>query len=224
MPLPSRRHVRRETTDNAMEEGTGSTSSSSKKFSPWARMARGESSSSNNKKSITTPPAMMTMSGNLRRGRRPFTQLRDVSDVPKVDKVPTPRPSRTPSSRHAFSTAPRPFVLELSDHLQDIEDSYMLSVYLPKDETSTVTTESSTSSVSSTRPRPRGAYHKRIQAGRTANQTWLDSMMTQSTGRNGGWTPTSGWQITSKWDSTPDDRWGTLDPVFDQGLTERAEI
>lgn len=138
-------------------------------------------------------------------------------------------------------------VLDLIDNLEDIDETYMLSVFWNAGDTSAVTTgdnaslartrcsfastcSTSTSTTnytwkSSSRRRHAGAYKNRVRAVAEAPKgSWIDTMEESSSqffGAFNGWTATTGFSKESKvaiWDAKPDpSTWDVLDHVFDHG-------
>lgn len=144
-------------------------------------------------------------------------------------------------------------VIEIGNSLMDL-DNYLLSAFHMSDEASTYTkttaetgfsSSNSSSSISSTRKRHRGAFRNRIDSRRDHNDpqrlgilngnkkahNWLDSMKESSMGifedDGDGWTPSSGWRKADKkseWDMKPDRQWNVRDQIFDCVKRERLEI
>ena len=150
------------------------------------------------------------------------------------------------------STSNSAAVVEIGNNLMDL-DNYMLSAFHMSDEASLYTkatadtgfsSSNSSSSISSTRKRHKGAFRNRIGSRRDRENpqrlgilnrnkkahNWLDSMKESSMNifeDGDGWTPSSGWRMadaTSAWDMKPDRRWNAKDTMFDCFKTERFEI
>jgi hypothetical protein len=142
-------------------------------------------------------------------------------------------------------------VLEFMDSLEDIDESYMLSVFWNAGDNdssrdsvagltrcssaSASTASTSTTSytwTSSSRSRHKGAYKKRSRVVKDAPKgSWIDTMEDSSAlhlGFRNSWSATQGWTQAKApaWDSQPDpSRWDSLNPLFDVGeRQERIEI
>lgn len=141
--------------------------------------------------------------------------------------------------------------LEFIDNLEDIEESYMLSVFWNAGDsatykqgtgndsvagntrcsfasTNTASTSMTNYTWSSSRPRHRGAYKNRSRVVKNAPKaSWIDTMedsSAQHLGFTNSWSATRGWTQAKarEWDPTPDPSiWESLDSVFDHG--ERRE-
>jgi hypothetical protein len=157
--------------------------------------------------------------------------------------------------QHGISSSPsRPqeslSVLEFINDIDDIEASYMLSVFWNAGDsdavrdsvaghsrcsyasTSTASTSMTSYTHTSSRSRHKGAYKKRSRVIKEApNASWIDTMEDSSALRLGfrnSWSATRGWTQTKDpaWDPKPDpSRWESLNPLFDIGeRIERLEI
>lgn len=137
-------------------------------------------------------------------------------------------------------------VLDLMDNLDDIDESYMLSVFWNSGDSvgrrsdnnsaagrtmcSYASTNSSATSMSnytwtsSSRCRHNGAYQKRSRELRktTVVASWVDTMHESTAtllGPLNKWSVSKGWQNEDgrKWDpSAETEIWGSLDPIFDK--------
>jgi len=137
-------------------------------------------------------------------------------------------------------------ILDIMDNLDDVDESYMLSVYWNSGDSvhhpsgnssvacitlcshassnSSATSMSNYTWTSSSRHRHKGAYHKRSRECKTIKcvASWVDTMHESTVALLGPlnkWSVSKGWQNKEgqKWDPTADvDTWGSLDPIFDR--------
>lgn len=137
-------------------------------------------------------------------------------------------------------------ILDIMDNLDDVDESYMLSVYWNSGDSvhhrsgnssvagitmcshassnSSATSMSNYTWTSSSRYRHKGAYHKRSREWKEAKcvASWVDTMHESTVALLGPlnkWSVSKGWQNKDgqKWDPTADiDTWGSLDPIFDR--------
>lgn len=114
--------------------------------------------------------------------------------------------------------------------LDDIDSSYMMSIYMNEESSiytkgtaSTATASTSSSSLASKRSRHRGASQKRREQQAEGEQPRKESGFVRSMKQSsssffveGNWSEKYGWYISKKWDATPGESWDQPDPIFDK--------
>ena len=187
----------------------------------------------------TTSDGLQMRSSN---DRKAYSSERSLSWDDSTLTGTTAKPQLSLSGQHESVS-----ILDFMDHLDDVDESYMLSVFwnsgdlmTSKDAatasesaaghtkcsyastSSSMTSTSSYSWTTASRNRHKGAYKNRIVNGAPI-ASWLDTMDETSNllfGPLNNWSATRGWKSgeTPKWDPKPNrTMWGTPDPLYDKG-------
>ncbi|CAJ1962629.1 unnamed protein product [Cylindrotheca closterium] len=162
--------------------------------------------------------------------------------------VPVPVPVASRENHRAISSAARfrqqAFSQDFSNEvtidadLDDIDSSYMMSIYMNEESSiytkgTASTASTSSSSLASKRSRHPGASHKRREDVKQAEEEqpqkesgFLRSMKQSSSSFfvEGNWSQKYGWYLSKTWDATPGEGWDKPDPIFDKKEERLVDI